>query len=317
MGSMVGHVLPGLGFLLVGLWHLVNHIILYCLHPKSYSSRSWFPTWKFKYFELFFMMAGSFASISMELFVGPARHQPLDADGTIPTYHLHNFEHSNISLSIFTYALFAIILDRFQPPAQRGLTEFFGAVALGQELLLFHLHSTDHMGLEGHYHWLLQILISVSLISTLLVIAYPKSFLISFVRSLGLFFQGIWLNVLGVMIWTPAYVPKGCYLNFEEGHYVVRCHDHDSLERAKSLVNIEFSWYLVGVTSFAVCLYLALHKVFPAEEKVEYHSLFLTKFENQDEEQEDDVEAQKSNKIVQPLSFLPVVKPFAAADKEM
>ncbi|XP_027148092.1 transmembrane protein 45A-like [Coffea eugenioides] len=311
MGTMVGHVAPGFGFFLIGLWHLINHVRLHSLHPKSYTSLPWFPTSKIRYLEHFLIMGGCLASISMELFIGPHRHQPLDTDGTIPSYHLHNFEHSNISLTFFVYSLFSIILDKIQPPAHYSLTLMLGAIAFGQQFLLFHLHSADHMGVEGQYHWLLQIVIFVSLLTTLLGIGYPKSFLNSFIRSLSILFQGIWLMVMGIMLWTPEYIPKGCFIN-EEGHKVVRCQNHEALERAKSLVNIEFSWYLVGVTIIGMCVYLALYRMFP--EIVEYQS--LTKFEDQELE-DDDLEAQKRNKVGgTKASFLPLGKSLELTDME-
>ncbi|CAI9106786.1 OLC1v1006005C1 [Oldenlandia corymbosa var. corymbosa] len=269
-------------------------------------------------------MAGSATSVSMELFIGPRKHQPLDSDGTIPSNHLRSFEHSNISLTFFMYALFSIILDRIRSPAKYGLTLFSIAVAFGQELLIFHLHSTGHNGVEGQYHWLLQILIFVSFFTTLLSIGYPKNFLNSFIRSVSILFQGVWLMVMGFMIWTPELLPKGCFLNFEDGHHVARCHNNEALERAKSLVNIEFNWYLIGVTVFVLSLYLAIFKVSKAEEKVEFEYQSVPKFEirEDDDDEEVDVEAQKSsnnNNIVagQPMRLLPVRKPFAApADME-
>ncbi|KAK4440457.1 hypothetical protein Salat_0380600 [Sesamum alatum] len=316
MGTLVGHVAPGFGFFIIGLWHLFNHIKLHALHPNSYTSSPWFPTSRIKYLELYLIMLACSMSISMELFIGPDRHQPLDPDGTIPSNHLHNFEHSNISLTFFMYALFSIVLDKLAPPAQYGLTNLLGAMAFGQQLLLFHLHSADHMGVEGQYHWLLQIAIFTSLATTLLGINYPKSFLNSFVRSVSIMFQGVWLMVMGFMLWTPSLIPKGCFMNLEEGHRVVRCHGEEALERAKSLVNIQFSWYVVGATIFSVTLYLVMIKLYP--EKVEYQS--LPKFVLQDEvNEDDDVEAQKkanSNKIGEAKSFLQIGKPYAPMDME-
>ncbi|KAK6934846.1 hypothetical protein RJ641_035001 [Dillenia turbinata] len=101
-----------------------------------------------RHLELYLMMLGSSASIFKELFGGPAKHQPLDPDGTIPTVHLHNFEHASISLSIFIYAIFAIILDKVKPHVGYPLLLYIGSIAFAQELLLFHLHSTDHTGIE-------------------------------------------------------------------------------------------------------------------------------------------------------------------------
>ncbi|KAA8549633.1 hypothetical protein F0562_001349 [Nyssa sinensis] len=283
MGTLVGHVAPGFGFFVIGLWHLLNHIKDHALKPNSYTSLPWYPTSKIRYLELFLIMAGCSTSIAMELFISPDKHQPFDPDGTIPSYHLHNFEHSNMSMSFFVYAAFAIILDRIGPKAKYGLTQLLGAMAFSQQLLLFHLHSTDHMGIEGQYHWLLKLVILVSVVTTLMGIGYPKSFLISFVRALSILFQGVWLIVMGFMLWTPEFIPKDCYLNLEEGHLVVRCHSTEATQRAKSLVNIQFSWYLLGATIFVMSLYLWLIQFYG--KKLEYQS--LTKFEDQEEETND------------------------------
>ncbi|KAE9599039.1 hypothetical protein Lal_00044140 [Lupinus albus] len=258
MGTLIGHVAPGFGFLFIGLWHLFNHIKLHALNPKSYISSPWFPTSKSKYFELFLIIAGSIASISMELFIGPSRHHPLDPDGTIPSNHLHNFEHSLISMTLLVYAAFAIILDNIHTEARNTLTNLLASIAFAQQLFIFHVHSSDHIGPEGQYHMLLQLLIIVSLLTTLMGISMPRSFLVSFVRSLSIFFQGLWFMLMGFMLWTPSLIPKGCFMNFEEGHNVVRCNDNEALNRAKSLVNIQFSLFFILVTIFGMSLYLIL-----------------------------------------------------------
>ncbi|KAG5609171.1 hypothetical protein H5410_020452 [Solanum commersonii] len=294
MGTLIGHVAPGFGFFVIGIWHLLNHIKLHCLHPKSYTSLLWFPSPRIRYLELFVIMFSTIVSILMELFIGPSKHQPLDIDGTIPSYHLHNFEHATISLNFFVYAIVSIIFDKIMVPStlvQNGLTLLLASLAFGQELLLFHLHSTDHKGVEGQYHWLLQIVIFSSFTTTLLGIPFPKSFLNSFVRSYTIMFQGIWFMVMGIMLWTPHFVPKDCFLTWEEGRQVVRCHNKEALERAKALANIQFSWYLVGTTVFTLSLYLVLVKFF--KENVEYFSL-ITKFEDEDLE---DVEVQKKRLV--------------------
>ncbi|KAM7528741.1 hypothetical protein LguiB_032151 [Lonicera macranthoides] len=252
------------------------------------------------------------ASIAMELFIGPAKHQPLASDGTIPSNHLHNFEHSSISLTFFLYALFALLLDKIKPQAHLGLTQFLVGTAFAQQLLLFHLHSADHMGVEGQYHMLLQLIIFVSLTTTLMGIGYPKSFMVSFVRSLSIFFQGLWLMVMGFMLWTPDFIPTGCFINLEEGHHVVRCHGDEARDRAKSLVNVQFSWYFIGVTIFAVSFYLLLAKIYP--EKVEYQS--LSKLEDVEEEEAIDVEAQKKSEFKDSKSFIHMGKSFAPIDME-
>lgn len=308
MGTLVGHVAPGFGFLLIGLWHLYNHIKLYTLHPKSYTSPPWFPSPRLRYLEPILIAVGSCISIAMELFIGPQGHQPLDDDLTIPSNHLHNFEHASISLTFLTYAIFAIILDRARrappdPALKHGLTQVVGAVAFGQQLLMFHLHSADHMGVEGQYHLLLQALIVVSLATTLIGIWRPRSFLVSFVRSASIAAQGVWFVVMGYALWTPGLIPKGCFMNSEEGHWVVRCRDKGSLERAKSLVNIEFSWLLVGMVVFSVAFYLVVSRRFVEEEEL-YVAL----------ERDEDLEAQK--KLDESESFVHMGKGFDTLELE-
>ncbi|OAY28929.1 transmembrane protein 45A [Manihot esculenta] len=312
MGTLVGHVAPGFAFFFLGFWHLFNHTRLFVQHPNSYTSSPWFPTPKFRYIELVLIMVGSSISVSMELFIGPERHQPFDPDGTIPSNHLHNFEHSSISMTFFVYALFAIIIDKMGVKAQYGLTQFLGALAFGQQLFMFHLHSADHMGVEGQYHLLLQIVIVVSLATTLMGMGMAKSFMVSFVRSASIMYQGLWFIVMGYVLWTPSLVPKGCFIHSEEGHQVVRCSGEEALHRAKSLVNIQFSWLLIGITIFVMCFYLGMHKYY-GEENIEYSS--LTKEDQQLlEEDSDDVESQKTDN--KPNSFMNIGRSFAPIDME-
>jgi len=239
MGTLVGHVAPGVGFIVVGLWHLYNHIRLFLLRPGSYVAPVWFPVRGARHLELILVIAGAVASILMELIVGPARHQPFDDDGTVPSDHLHNFEHASISLALLLFAAVTIHMDRVWAPMRDAVSQLVAAAAFAQQLLIFHLHSADHMGVEGQFHWLLQTVIAVTLATTLLGIPYPRSFVVSLVRSASLVFQGVWFIVMGVMLWTPALIPKGCFLNYEEGHEVVRCRTDEALYRAKSLVNLQ------------------------------------------------------------------------------
>ncbi|KAE8673631.1 Disease resistance-responsive (dirigent-like protein) family protein [Hibiscus syriacus] len=321
MGTLVGHVAPGFAFFALGLWHLFNHVKLHALNPSSYTSFPWFPTSKFRYLEQVLIMVCSSISISMELFIGPAGHQPFDPDGTIPSNHLHNFEHSAISMTFFVYAAFSIVLDRISninPIAKSSLTQLLGAVAFAQQLFLFHLHSADHMGVEGQYHLLLQSAIVVCLVTTLMGIGYPKIFLVSFTRSLSILYQGLWLMVMGYMLWTPELIPKGCFIHLEEGHQVVRCSSDEALHRAKSLVNIGFSWALICVTIFAVSFYLVSVKFYG--EKVEYSTLEQRedeKFELGDDDFED-VESQKGQSKLhgEPKSFIHMGKGYAIMDIE-
>ncbi|RRT40023.1 hypothetical protein B296_00033641 [Ensete ventricosum] len=281
------------------------------MHPNSYCSRPWFPTSKLRHLELYLIIFGSLGSILMELVIGPEKHNPFDDDGTIPSNHLHNFEHASISLALLIYASFATVFDRVKPRLRDEMTMLLAAAAFGQQLLMFHLHSADHMGMEGQYHWLLQTVIAVSLATSLLGVALPRSFMVSFVRSVSIAFQGVWFVVMGFMLWTPSLIPKGCFMNLEEGHTVVRCHTDAALHRAKSLVNLQFSWYMAATAVFSMLLFLFLAKVYPEEQQ---YLPLLKEAAREEGEEEEDLESQK--KLMESGSFAHMGKRLRSIELE-
>lgn len=265
-----GHVSLGLVFFIIGLWHLFNNLKNHATQ-KTYRSLAWFPISFIKYLELYLILLGCTIFIFME--VG---HSKIIHDGAIRSSQLNHIEHSSIAVTFFLHAVFSILLDKTQPkPIPKLKTKrepkshidmghFTGALAFAQELLLFHLHSTDHVDLESQYHWLLQQVIFVCLITTLLSIWVPKSFMVSYIRSLGVIFQGLWLIVMGFMLWTPGWAPKGCSLSKDDHGRsdIIKCGDERSLDRGKALVNILFSWFLIGIMAFGVISYLVVNKVY-------------------------------------------------------
>ncbi len=138
MRTLVGHVTPSFGFFIIGLWHLFNHIKLYARYPNSYTSPPWVPTSRFKYLELFLIMAGCSASIAMASSAPAA--WPWWNHHLQPSPQLRALLHLNDFLGL---RRFAIVFDKIGPRAQHRLTQLLGVIVFFQ-LLLFHLHSTDH-----------------------------------------------------------------------------------------------------------------------------------------------------------------------------
>ncbi|CAH8354903.1 unnamed protein product [Eruca vesicaria subsp. sativa] len=273
MGLREGHIVYGCALVAFGLWHLFNNIKLFCLCPNTFTSSPWFPTSKTRYLELYLIMSYSSVFMSLELFFGLITHQP------------RNFEHSSIAMSLLAYAVLALVLDRARPraAASEGLTLLALAAAFTQELILFHFHSADHMGVEGQYHLIFQLIIFVSLLTTLMGIALPKSFLVSLVRSSSIALQGAWLILIGFMLYTPSLVPKGCYFQDREiRRTMVKCSTEEALHRAKSLATLEFSWLFVINTIFVVTLYLNVDRVCGGN--VEYSSLTTNNQSEQNDE---------------------------------
>nr|QGN65372.1 mitochondrial carrier protein [Oryza brachyantha] len=259
--SSIGHILPGAGFVAVGLWHLFNHMKLFALRPDAYVAPVWFPVPRARYLELALIIAGSAAEFAMEMFAPPP---PPPGGSPPPPPRLHNHEHAIICLALVVYAGAAVHLDRVRAPARAALCLLLVAAVFAQELLVFHFHSTNHAGVEGQFHWLLQLVVAACLATALLGIGFPRSFAVSLARSACITFHGLWLIVIGAMVWVPSLVPKGCSPVREDGRDTVRCHSKESLHRALALANLQFGWYLSFMTVFVVALYLYVCNRYPA-----------------------------------------------------
>ena len=266
MGTLIGHVAPGVGFMLIGLWHLLNTIKAYGRQgDRDFVSRPWFPAappgHPRRRAELYLIISGSLLSIASELFIFPHQHHPFVSRAalSIPAQHLNNFEHSTISLFLLMYASVAVLEDRgvLNLNLAGGFVHSLGSLAFAVELLLFHLHSADHMGLEGHYHWLLQLIVSACLVFTLVEIHTPRSFLASLGRATSIVFQGIWFIQMGLVLWVPRFTPTGCAMRDEGYHRLVRCEGEAASHRAKALATLQFAWYLAALCA-AVVTWIAL-----------------------------------------------------------
>lgn len=99
---------------------------------------------------------------------------------------------------------------------------------------------------------------------------------------------------MGCMLYTPSLIPKGCSIHDEGRHLVVKCFTEEALHRAKSLVNIEFSWLFVTNTIFVMMLYLILDRVYG--ENVEYSSLVMNYQTEQDDEEQQHFESNSTQK---------------------
>lgn len=275
MGTFIGHILPGAGFFLLGLWHLYNTLGAYVRSPWHFKSRTWFFPHGIKplrHAELYFIMLGSCISIAAELFICPQKHQPWAEDWSIPPEHLNNFEHSTISMFMLIYATTALMIDIFQIHVPRGWVPAMAAIALSQEFLLFHFHSADHMGLEGHYHWLLQLPIAVGILALLVEIVISQHLpVVVTLRSMSILLQGTWFIQMGITLWTPSLLPKGCSMTHGMDEKTVRCVTEKALMQAKALANLQFSWHIAGIVVFTAVLFATLSTVIPKQQAKYLH----------------------------------------------
>ncbi|KAE8729798.1 Fatty acid hydroperoxide lyase 2 [Hibiscus syriacus] len=147
------------------------------------------------------------------------------------------------------------------------LSAFSGIIVasvFSQELFFLHFHSADHIGLEGHYHWLLQLIVLISILAAIAIMFLPTSLPAVLVLSVSVVFQGCWFMNMGFMLWSPQFVPRGCIMQLAESsgdsmHSAVTCFSHEADIRARALANLQFIWILSGIMIFTgfICLNFA------------------------------------------------------------
>ncbi|KAL6963931.1 hypothetical protein U1Q18_034938 [Sarracenia purpurea var. burkii] len=252
MGTLVGHIVPGLALVLLGLWHTTNTVRDYYLKGSiSFVSSFWYPfktrLSKLKNLELIFILSFSIFVIFLQV---------LDFPFFRVSFKLDNFEHATMFLHLAIFAGFTLCAELTQLSGTLfGVSGILAASVFGQELFLLHYHSADHVGLEGHYHWLLQLIVFVSLLAALSATISPTSFPAALGLGISVVFQGCWFMNMGFVLWVPEFIPKGCAPSM--GAAVV-CLTAEAGSRARALANMQFSWILAGIMIFMSCFCLKL-----------------------------------------------------------
>ncbi|XP_002445612.1 uncharacterized protein LOC8080653 [Sorghum bicolor] len=268
MGTFLGHVLPGLAFAILGVWHVLNTVKGYKLNGASgFRSATWFPFPSpplpgLRHLELYLMLSFSVLAIADQL---------VDLPILALRLHPNSLEHATMYLHLAVYASVALAADvssrrsdATSTPGGAGVGNVVTALAasvFGQELFLLRFHSADHAGLEGHYHWLLQLVVAASVVTTAASAVLPRSFAVAVVRSASVLLQGVWFVVMGFALWVPALVPVGCRGGVEvEGSAAMRsavaCVTEEAARRAVAMANLQFSWAIAAV--WVVTAYLCL-----------------------------------------------------------
>ncbi|CAK7329777.1 unnamed protein product [Dovyalis caffra] len=260
MGTFVGHIVPGLALTLLGLWHTINIIRAFCNKGSTnFTVKFWYPFYGplsiLKHLELIFILSFSVFAIFMQL---------LDFPFLRFSFKLDSFEHASMFLHLVIFAGFALFaeISHFSDILS-GVSGILATSVFGQELFLLHFHSADHVGLEGHCHWLLQLIVLVSLLAALAATSFPNSFPAALVLSSSVVFQGCWFMNMGFMLWFPDFVPEGCVMQLAEAsigdmHGAVSCESLAAELRAMALANLQFSWILAGILFFTGCMCLKL-----------------------------------------------------------
>ncbi|KAL5788479.1 hypothetical protein ACOSP7_005428 [Xanthoceras sorbifolium] len=280
MGTFLGHLVPGLALTLLGLWHTINTIRDYCLKGSTnFKVRFWFPfsgpLSKLKHLELVSILSFSIFAILVQVL-----DFPLDFPYVHLTLRLDNSEHATMFLHLAIFACFTLYADLTHSfDILSVLPGILAASVFGQELFLIHFHSADHVGLEGHYHWLLQLIVFVSLVAALSAACFPTNFPAALILSISVVLQGCWFVDMGFVLWDPQFVPQGCTKQLAGAissnmHGAVTCGSHEADFRARALANLQFSWILSVIWIFTGSVFLiSARKYAPRIQSTEYEQL--------------------------------------------
>lgn len=277
MGTFLGHLVPGLALASLGLWHLTNTLCLYFLKGSNkFMLRFWYPLrcplWKIEHLELILILSFSLFAILIQI---------LDIQHFHFFFELDNIEHATMFFQLVIFTSFTLFSEWTNLSADLiGISCVLVVSIFGQELFLLHYHSTDHVGLEGHYHWLMQLIVCVSFLTALYATTSPTSFPAALVLSLSVVFQGCWFINMGFMLWLPDFVPQGCTttraMNSSNSsmHGAVVCETKEADSRARALANLQFCWIISSIMVFMASLCIAFaRQVVRRRQSLDYEQL--------------------------------------------
>ncbi|XP_073051043.1 uncharacterized protein [Primulina eburnea] len=218
MGSFRGHIVPGTLFLVVGIWHMWCSVARYVSNPKSFRFRVWNPVPGFngriKYLELYVVTIGGFIDLCIEFLY--STHLKIFVHGGLNPSHMNNFEHSGMLLMFFIFGIVALFSETTSfLPLPDGALSLIASAAFTAECLLFYFHSTTHKGLEGCYHFILVLLISLCILSAIAGAFSPTSFPVDLCSGIAITLQGLWFYQTAFALYGPM-VPEGCWLQDNE-----------------------------------------------------------------------------------------------------
>lgn len=113
MVSQGGHILQGIIFLSLGVWHLFCFFATWVKSPREYTARAWYPVGllpaRYKHLELHILLFLLPLAIFYDL--GISAHFQPQRDGAMPTSSIMGFEHVTILFMFWLFALTVLVSD--------------------------------------------------------------------------------------------------------------------------------------------------------------------------------------------------------------
>lgn len=215
MGSFAGHLLPGLGFIVLAvkwLYSICKSNISSSTHERQSKSRLLSPPREFvsqsiKYHQTFAQRTGSrqpgdsllIISISS---IGIIGELITGFDHGIFT-HYGNMQHITMYSGYLVSAITSLLCHYKLPGVPKGLDYMTIALAVFIEGLLFTFHLHGRTPLDVIVHQFLVIVLVVSFFIIVIEWKYMNNVLVSVFRIYLVFLQGTWFIQVGFILYNP------------------------------------------------------------------------------------------------------------------
>ncbi|KAM1043361.1 hypothetical protein ACFX13_035475 [Malus domestica] len=147
----------------------------------------------------------------------PKRSFDLEASGRLKkaTEFLGFMETLGIQANVVTYNT---IIHGYCSIGRVGRAQMLFSALKDKGVELDSYTYADHVGLEGHYHWLLQLIVFASVMAAVTATCFRTNLPAALVLSISVVFQGCWFMNMGFMLRVSRFAPKGCAVHFVEGN---------------------------------------------------------------------------------------------------
>lgn len=267
MGTLVGHIVPSIVLVAVGLWHLLAMFTNYVYSPREYVAKAWHPaTWlpnRWKQIELWLLVL--FIPLAVFYELGISTNFEAIVDGIIPKNRVTSFEHSTTLIMFWMFAVIVLLSETTNVlPFPPDASFLFASIAFGMECLSVTHEAARNQGLESQCNLLLAYIAGLCAVTSGFLALRPKLFLVDVVLCMGIILQGTWLFQIGLYLYVEDYIPQGCHYRLDlptgiDGSTV--CDVEVSRIRAVALMNLAFNFHVIMVLCFSVIMFALVAKV--------------------------------------------------------
>ncbi|KAJ7551866.1 hypothetical protein O6H91_06G033000 [Diphasiastrum complanatum] len=258
MGTLAGHLVPGLYLAVVGIWHLFAAINSYLKSPREYSARIWHPVaWlpgRAKHLELYAHIVLIPLAIAYEFLVTNNFEKLVRV--SVPAFRVTDYQHVALLFIFWLFAAIVLIGDTTSLlPLPAEAYFLLSGVVFAMEWIVM---VNEGQGLEGKCNSLLAGIAAVCAGTATLLSFHPKAFLADLLLCGAVFLQGLWMIQSGLSLYIEIFIPDGCHrlLDLPGGiDGSTRCDLEEAKTRALSLMDLAFIFHVTIAVVFSLAIF--------------------------------------------------------------